>query len=325
VDEIFDVAVVGYRPSGLVAASMLGQAGRRVVVCERWPSLYGLPRLTHIDDETARVVQAAGDVEEAPRDSTPTEYLRVNGRDEQLLRMPVAPVGPMGFPTHISMHQRDIEDWIDWRIRALPNVEVRQGWSVCGLAQAADAVELTLMRWVGYRETRPEERVCARYVIAADGTKTAIRGILAIEGDDFGFNERWLNFDTEWLRLAPTGFRLTTQYCDPVHGCMYMTIGQRRQRFEFALLPGQSGEELPPRQRGFLDKLGCHVVRLGHHVIDEDGVHTAYLRELGAVAYLARPDFVLFSAAIEAAEVPDPVDEVRAALAWAAAPSAVGA
>jgi hypothetical protein len=56
-------------------------------------------------------------------------------------------------------------------------------------------------------------------------------------------------------------------------------------------------------------------------VIDEDGVHTA----LGTVAYLARPDFVLFSAAIEAAEVPDPVDEVRVALAWAAAPSAVGA
>lgn len=73
-DEIFDVAVAGYGPSGLVAASMLGRAGRRVV-CERWPSLYGLPRLTHIDDETARVVQAAGDLDEAPRDSTPAEYL----------------------------------------------------------------------------------------------------------------------------------------------------------------------------------------------------------------------------------------------------------
>ena len=114
--------------------------------------------------------------------------------------MPVTPVGPMGPPTHISMHQSDVEDAIDWRIRALPNVEVRKGWSVSGLTQDADGAELTVLR-----------------------------------------------------------------------------------------------------------------------------VHTAYLHELGAVAYLARPDFVLSCAAIEAAEVPGPVDEVRAALAWAAGPSAVGA
>ena len=54
----YDVAVIGYGPTGLVAASLLGQAGYRVVVVERWPTLYGLPRLTHIDGETARIIQA---------------------------------------------------------------------------------------------------------------------------------------------------------------------------------------------------------------------------------------------------------------------------
>jgi 3-(3-hydroxy-phenyl)propionate hydroxylase len=528
VEEIFDVAVVGYGPTGMVAASLLGRLGHRVVVCERWPSLYGLPRLTHIDDETARTVQAAGDVDEALRDSSPTEYTWVNGRDELLLKIPAAAGGPMGFPTHISMYQPDIEDAIDARIRTLANVEVRQGWSVCGLTQDADIVELTLRRWEDRRETGQAERVRARYVIAADGSKSGIRGMLGIERDDFGFNERWLNVDTEWLRPVPEEFRTTKQYCDPARGHMYMIIGSRRQRFEFALLPEDATEEferaqtawrfldrahglgpddvriirqlvytfeariarrwrdrgvflagdaahtMPPYlgqgacsgirdaanlawkldlvlrgradeslldtyeierrphatvithmamglgaianmhdpdaaaqrdaafqagqappppvlptlvagvlhhqpdgtvaapvgglvpqgrvtagarsgrfddvvgrgfvlvstvdaaaaltegQRGFLDGLGCRVVRLGPDVIDpdvvdDDGVHAAYLAELGAVAYLARPDFVLFGSAAEAGGIGALVDELRAALARSAAPSAVGA
>jgi 3-(3-hydroxy-phenyl)propionate hydroxylase len=82
---------------------------------------------------------------------------------------------------------------------------------------------------------------------------------------------------------------------------------------------------LSDEQRSFLDEVGCRVVRLGTDVTDEDGVHTSYLEQLGAVAYLARPDFVLFGAAAEATEVGALVDELRADLAWTGAATAVGA
>lgn len=523
-DALFDVAVVGYGPTGLVAASLLGRMGHhRVVVCERWPTLYGLPRLTHIDDETARVVQAAGDIDEALRDSSPTEYHWVNGTGELLLKIPAVPVGPMGYPTHISMYQPDVESAIDARIRSLPTVEVRQGWSVSGLAQDDDAVELTVQRWDNGEATGQEDRVRARYVIAADGSRSGIRNLLGIERVDFGFNERWLNVDVEWRGPVPEEFRTTRQYCDPARGHMYMIIGGSRQRFEFALLPGESQEEfeqpetawrlleqfhglgsdevaiirqlvytfeargaqrwrdgrvflagdaahtmppylgqgacsgirdsanlawkldlvlrdhaddslldtyeaerrphativthlaiglggianmhdpaaaaqrdaafaaghapappslptvtdgvlhhqpdgtvapaagslvpqgrvtvgdrtgrfddvvgrgftivtaddtaetLTPAQQTFLDDLACSVVRIGADMVDETGVHTAYLRELGATAYLARPDFVLFGSAVDTAELGALVDELRAALAWSDAPSPVNA
>jgi 3-(3-hydroxy-phenyl)propionate hydroxylase len=230
---IYDIAVVGYGPTGLTVASLLGRLGHRVVVCERWPSLYGLPRLTHIDDETARTLQAAADIDEALRDSSPCEYLWVNGKGETLVRIPATADGPMGYPDHISMYQPDVESAIDKRVRGYGTVDVRQGREVTGLDQDADGVTLRLAG---------DEQVRARYVIAADGSRSAIRELIGVDRVDFGFNEQWINIDAEWLRPQPPEYAYGTQYCDPARGHMTINIGHARQRFEFALLPGETRE-----------------------------------------------------------------------------------
>ena len=55
-----DVAIVGAGPTGLTLAILLAQRGRSVVVLERFPAPYPLPRAVHFDHEVARVLQAAG-------------------------------------------------------------------------------------------------------------------------------------------------------------------------------------------------------------------------------------------------------------------------
>ncbi|TLS46607.1 bifunctional 3-(3-hydroxy-phenyl)propionate/3-hydroxycinnamic acid hydroxylase [Streptomyces montanus] len=243
---IYDIAVVGYGPTGLTAASLLGRLGHRVVVCERWPGLYGLPRLTHIDDETARTVQAAADVDHALRDSSLCEYTWVNGKGETLVTIPADSEGPMGFPDHISIHQPDVESAIDERLRSYGTVDIRQGSAVTGLEQDAHAVTLRLRGWNTDTRTAdgPYDTVRARYVIAADGSRSSIRQLLGVERQDFGFSEQWLNIDTEWLRPQPPEFATARQYCDPARGHMTINIGTRRQRFEFAMLPGETREEM---------------------------------------------------------------------------------
>ncbi|MPY55663.1 bifunctional 3-(3-hydroxy-phenyl)propionate/3-hydroxycinnamic acid hydroxylase MhpA [Streptomyces spongiae] len=245
-DPIYDIAVVGYGPTGLTAASLLGRLGHRVVVCERWPGLYGLPRLTHIDHEAARTIQAAGDVDHALRDSSLSEYVWVNGKGQTLIKIPADPNGPLGFPDHISMYQPDIECAIDERLRTYGTVDVRQGWAVTDLEQDADAVTLRLRGWNADKVTAdgPHDQVRARYVLAADGSRSGVRELLGVERQDFGFNEQWLNIDTEWLRPQPPEYAVGTQYCDPARGHMTINIGTRRQRFEFALLPGETTEEM---------------------------------------------------------------------------------
>jgi 3-(3-hydroxy-phenyl)propionate hydroxylase len=123
----YDVAVIGYGPTGLVAASLLGQAGYRVVVVERWPTMYGLPRLTHIDGETARIVQACGDVDQAMRNSLPLHTYHYVSADGELLLELEWKGKQSGYTAHNSIYQPDIEDAIHDRVATLSNVELLVG------------------------------------------------------------------------------------------------------------------------------------------------------------------------------------------------------
>ena len=54
-EVIADVAIVGYGPTGQSLLCYSGAWGTSVVVIDRWPDLYPLPRAVHFDHEVARI------------------------------------------------------------------------------------------------------------------------------------------------------------------------------------------------------------------------------------------------------------------------------
>jgi 3-(3-hydroxy-phenyl)propionate hydroxylase len=248
----YDVIVVGYGPTGQVLAASLGLAGHRVAVVERWPTLYGLPRLSHIDDETARIVQALADVDVALRDADAIgSYTFMNGLGEVLTVLgsddrSAAEMGPAGYPRDISIFQPDIEAEVDLTVRRCESVTRFLGYEAVALEKTPAGAALTIT-------ARPESgqdqtiRLAARFVVGADGARSFVREAAGITRTDHGFNERWLNIDV--LRLRPVGekFSRTVQICDPARGHMHLPMGTKRIRFEMALLPGEDAEAFSDR------------------------------------------------------------------------------
>jgi 2-polyprenyl-6-methoxyphenol hydroxylase-like FAD-dependent oxidoreductase len=236
-DETYDVAIVGYGPVGEMAAILLGLQGRRVIVFERWPSMYPLPRAVLFDHEIGRVLQAAGLAEEAVAISEPgVTYDWRNANGETLLFFDWTQPGPSGWPTANMFSQPELQRVLDRKAKSLPGVEVHQGWAVEHLEDRGDHVNVTA------RGDSGPMTVSARYVIGADGANSFVRERMGVGMTDLGFSYDWLIADV--IEHQPRAWDPPLlQYCDPSRPTTKVSGGPGRRRWEWMLLPGESRDD----------------------------------------------------------------------------------
>lgn len=239
-----DVIVVGYGPTGLTASSLLARLGHRVAVFERWPSLYGLPRLVNLDAEAARIVQAAGGIDVALRESTQFQrYFFKNAEGQTLVDMDWSGNAVSGYPAHLSMYQPYVEDAIDAAVRER-GAAVHQGWKVVAVAQDGDGVTVTAES----REGGETISARAKWLIAADGANSTVRDLLGIQREDLDMRSAFLNLDTIVRRpLEGTEtyrFDAPTVVTAPPRMHVIVPIGTRRLRLELEILEADDRDEL---------------------------------------------------------------------------------
>jgi 3-(3-hydroxy-phenyl)propionate hydroxylase len=249
----FDVVVVGYGPTGQALASLLARLGHSVCVFEKTPQLYGQPRLVTLDGEGARIVQAAGDVEYALRESAETTwYVLENAEGEPLVKIDWSEGGQQhvcGYPRRLEMFQPDVEESMDQAARER-GVEVNMAWRVIGIEQDESGVSVTAQPrdsddHAGSRTVR------ARYVVGADGANSIVRTTMGVDREDFDFKDAWLSIDCIKLHPLPAKFEMPIITVDPGRTRMAARLGPKRMRFELLVNPDEDQTHMLAEEVGY--------------------------------------------------------------------------
>ncbi|TPG46402.1 bifunctional 3-(3-hydroxy-phenyl)propionate/3-hydroxycinnamic acid hydroxylase [Sphingomonas glacialis] len=270
----YDVVIVGCGPVGALAANLVAAAGLTTLVIDREAHPHPLPRAVHLDHEMMRLFQSVGLVDRIRAGMNETEGHLHIGADQGVIRY-MGTAGrpkPFGWANDYFFFQPELEALLREGIARFANAELRTGVALETLAQDADGVTLMLNSEAGTSQVR------ANHVIACDGARSAVRGLLGIALDDLDFEEPWLVVDAEVT--GPVRFpdlwgtpgeidlqRLSVMMCDPVRPATIVPGRGTMRRWEFMLLPGEDDAEMmrPDRVAAllapYLDGVPHRIVR----------------------------------------------------------------
>lgn len=236
VDDDVDIAIVGFGPTGALAACLAGQAGFSVLVVERASEVYDRPRAIALDHEVMRLFQQIGIVDQVAAHVAPFPASIHHGVDGQPIRRVdmVPPPYPLGYVPTLVFSQPPVEAILRARATAFGRTRVRLGTTVTGVLQDQDGVTLSL------DDGSQPCAVRAAHVIGCDGAASTVRKALGLPLRDLGFDEPWLVVD---VLVSEAGLaRLpvqAAQFCDPDRPASYIVGPGNHRRWEIMLNPGE--------------------------------------------------------------------------------------
>ena len=240
--DVYEVAIVGFGPTGAVAAGLLGKKGIRTFVCDKLHDVYDKPRAIALDHEIARVFQHLGLTDKIKPFLEPFTDSVFYGVDGQMIKRmsTVSAPYPLAHLPSMVFTQPPVEKVLREHAASYDCIDIQLGQTLVNLEQDDDVSILILQAEDGSVST-----IKAQYVIGCDGASSAVRGFAGIGLEDLDFDEPWLVVDVlvneEGLRKLPT---TSVQYCNPQRPCTYLICPGNHRRWEISINAGEDPQEV---------------------------------------------------------------------------------
>lgn len=237
--DTYDVAVIGYGPTGATAANLLGQLGLKVVVIERDPDVYNRARAISTDEEVLRVWQSIGLAERLQRDMLPGRPLAFVDADGRPFIETTIEGRGCGHPAQQFLYQPAVDEVLREGVARFAGVDVLLEHECLRVTNGPDDVELLLADL----RTDTFTRIRASYVIAADGGSSPTRGLLGVGYAGRTYSERWVVIDTKVLKEWDAHDRLRF-HCNPDRPTVDCPTPLGHHRWEYPARPGEDEKSL---------------------------------------------------------------------------------
>jgi 3-(3-hydroxy-phenyl)propionate hydroxylase len=192
------VVIVGAGPVGLAAAIDLGQRGVPVVVLDDDRTVSVGSRAICYAKRALEILDRLGCGQKIVDKGIRWNVGKVFFRDELVYRFDLLPEPGHRRPAFVNLQQYWFEEYLVERAQAVAGVELRWESKVVGVAPHADHVDVTVATPDG------EYTLECDWIIAADGSRSAVRQLLGLEWEGQVFHDRFLIADIHMKSDFPT-------------------------------------------------------------------------------------------------------------------------
>ncbi|WP_322514511.1 FAD-dependent oxidoreductase [Rhodopseudomonas palustris] len=192
------VVVVGAGPVGLSLAIDLAQRGQSVVLLDDADRIGEGSRAICFSKRALEVWDRLGVGSQMLDKGVVWQVGKIFRRDEMVYRFDLLPETGHKMPAFINLQQYYAEAFLVERVQQLPQIDLRWRNKVIALAQHNDHAVLTIETPDG------AYRLAADYVVACDGARSALRGLVGAEFAGEVFEDQFLIADVKMTAEFPT-------------------------------------------------------------------------------------------------------------------------